>query len=134
MTTTLEPTIEDLFADGAHFDKAAAIQALKAVLIIQRESHDIYFKGEVKLTTEEKILAYALARKVLFSEKLADSAKISAQEISEKTGLKKGSVDPAFQSLKTSTLLIGSKKDYEIPNHHIDEVIKRLTHKITPSK
>ena len=127
-------TIEELFADGAHFDKEAAIKVLKSVLIIQRESHDIFFKGDVKLTTEEKILAYALARKVLFSEKLADSAKVSAQEISEKTGMKKGSVDPAFQALKGSTLLIGSKKDYEIPNHHIDEVIKRLSHKINLNK
>lgn len=126
-----ENTIEELFADGAHFDKAAAIKVLKAILIIQRESHDIYLKGEVKLTTEEKILAYSLARKVLYSEKLAESAKVSAQEISEKTGMKKGSVDPAFQVLKSDTFLIGSKKDYEIPNHHIDEVIKRLTQKIT---
>jgi len=59
---------------------------------------------------------------------------VSAQELSEKTGLKKGSVDPTFQSLKASTLLIGSKKDYEIPNHHIDEVIKRLTQKIASGK
>ena len=129
-----ESTIEELFADGAHFDKSAAIKALKAVLIIQRESHDIYFKGDVKLTTEEKILAYALARKVLFTEKLINSPMVSAQELSEKTGLKKGSVDPTFQSLKASTLLIGSKKDYEIPNHHIDEVIKRLTQKIASGK
>ncbi len=127
-----ESSIEELFSDGAHFDKAGAIKVLKAILIIQRDSHDIYFKSDIKLTTEEKILAYALARKVLVAEKMAASAKISAQEISERTGLKKGSVDPTFQALKTTAMLIGSGKEYEIPNHHIDEVIKRLSLKINP--
>jgi hypothetical protein len=77
------------------------------------------------VSAERKILAYGLAKSLLKRKGLVEEGTITAQEVYEKTGLKKGTVDPNFKRLKDASLLSG-KGAYEIPAYKIQEVIDEI--------
>lgn len=118
--------IDELFTDAGPFDLAAAAQALKAFVAIQRETHRIYLKGGQKLSVENKILAYTLAKKLLKMEERIEEEYVSAAEVHEATGIKKGSVDFTFKKLREAGILIGSGRRYELPHYQVNVVIERL--------
>lgn len=118
------PTIEDLFSDSGPFNEAEVVQALQPLITIQRSTNKIFFKG-VRLPADRKILAYGLAKKLLKERGLVDNGLITAQKVHESTGIKKGTVDPTFKSLKEGGFLVGKGK-YEIPAHKIQAVIQLL--------
>lgn len=118
--------IDELFTDAGPFDLAAAAQALKAFVAIQRETHRIYLKGGQKLSVENKILAYTLAKKLLKMEERIEEEYVSAAEVHEATGIKKGSVDFTFKKLREAGILIGSGSRYELPHYQVNVVIERL--------
>jgi hypothetical protein len=110
-------TIDALFSDTGPFDEESVIKALQRHVTIQRKTNRIYFK-ETRLSVGEKILAFGLAKKLLKSKSLLESDMLTAVEFQEATGIKKGSVDPAFKGLKDKGLLVG-KREYEIPTNKI---------------
>lgn len=118
-------TIEDLFSDSGPFDEAEVVKALHPFITIQKSTNSIFFKGE-KLSTTQKILAYGLAKKLLKSKGHVKSEMITAQEFHDKTGIKKGTIDPAFKTLKEKGLFVG-KGEYEIPIPKIQSAIAYLT-------
>ena len=118
--------IDELFTDAGPFDLAAAAQALKVFVAIQRETHRIYLKGGQKLSVENKILAYTLAKKLLKMEERIEEEYVSAAEVHEATGIKKGSVDFTFKKLREAGILIGSGSRYELPHYQVNVVIERL--------
>jgi hypothetical protein len=125
--------IEQLFTDTSSIDEKKAVEALKPVITIQRDSKEIYFKDDQKLTMEDRVLVYGLAKKLLKMRDFIDNEIISAGEFYRKTGFKKGSIDPAFKSLK-GKFLFGKGKNYEIPNYKVNEIIKRLLAKFKIDK
>ena len=127
-TDSKKSFLEDLYTDSDGFDPARAEHALRGVLNgIQRETHKVFFKTELKLKAEDQILAYALMKKVLKAAGAEEKSSVSGKEIKERTGLKAGTVDAAIKKLKdTDNLLLGSGSNYEIPAHKTDVVIERL--------
>ncbi len=123
---TKKTPIEELYTDAGPFDQAAAAQALKPFVAIQRETHRIYLKGAQKLSVEGKILAYTLAKKLLKMEGRIEEEYVSAAEVNEATGIKKGSVDSAFKKLREAGMLIGSGSRYELPHYQVNVVTERL--------
>jgi len=121
--------IEELFTDSLPINEKDVVEALKPFIIIQRSSKEIFLKNEQKLTVEDKILAYGLAKKLLKMHGYIENETISASEVHKKTGIKKGSVDSAFKSLREK-FLFGKGKSYEIPNYKVSEIIKRLQKKL----
>lgn len=122
-------SIEELFSDAQPVDEKAAVRALRAFITIQREGRDIYFRNTQHLTSDDAVLAYGLAKKLLKMKGLVEQESISANEVHKKTGIKKGTVDPAFKRLRKQGLLVGAGTSYEIPNYKADEVVKRLLSK-----
>ena len=120
--------IEELFTDALPVDEKEIVEALKPVVTIQRNSKEIFLKNEKKLTVEDKILAYGLAKKLLKMLGYGETEIISASEVYEKTGIKKGSIDFAFKSLR-GNFLFGKRKSYEIPNYKVNEIVKRFQEK-----
>ena len=102
-----------------------AAQALKPFVVIQNETHQIYLKGERKLPVETKILAYALAKKLLAMEGRIEEEYVSALEVHETTGMKKGSVDSAFKKLREEGILVGGGRRYEVPHYMVPIVVGR---------
>ena len=119
-----EHTIDDLYTDSGPFDESEAVKALLPLVTIQKSTNHIYFKG-TKLSAEQKIIAYGLAKKLLKSKSAIETEFITALEIHKKTGIKKGTIDPSFKSLKEKGLLVGKRK-YEIPTHKIHSAISFL--------
>ena len=117
-------TIEDLFSDSGAFDETEVVKALQLHVTIQRSTNRIFLK-DTGLSIDRKILAYGLAKKLLFSKQIIESEMVSAQEFHAFTGIKKGSVDPAFKLLKEKGYLVG-KGEYEIPTHKISTIIEML--------
>jgi len=122
--TSKTSTIDVLFSDSGPFDEAEVIEALRTHITIQRSTNRIYFKNS-GLTTDRKILAYGLAKKLLTSKGIQETEMITAQEFHSATGIKKGTIDPAFKILKDKGLLVG-KGQYEIPTDKISSVIELL--------
>jgi|GEM_PF-1057150 len=121
-------TIEALFSDSGPFDEEAAVRALLPFIVIQKPDYEIFFK-DAKLSAERKILAYGLAKNLLHRKGLIEDGAITALEVYEKTGLKKGTVDPNFKRLKDAGLLSG-KGAYEIPAYKIQEVIDTINKEV----
>jgi hypothetical protein len=125
--TATQHTLEDLFSDAGPFDESAVVKAIMPFITIQKNTNEVFFK-ESDLTVDERILVYGLTKKLLKTKGVIENDLITALEFHKKTGIKKGSVDPMFKKLKDSGVLVG-KKEYEIPNHKVSEIIKLITKK-----
>lgn len=126
MTNKKSP-IEELFSDTGPVDVEEAVKILKPLIQVQRESNEIHLtEAGNKETGINKILTYALGKKILKLEKITESENFSAKEVSEKLGLKKGSVDYYFNSLRGHGLILGSGSRYSIPNAKVSEILNRL--------
>lgn len=123
--TDKKHTIEDLFSDSGAFDEAEVVKAIQPFITIQKTTNEIYFKGNTQ-TTEQRILTYGLAKKLLSTKGLIEGDKISALEVHKKTGIKKGSIDPTFKKLKDDGFLVG-KSEYEIPTPKVSDVISIIS-------
>lgn len=121
--------IEKLFTDAGLINEKEVVEILEFFVLIQRQTKDIFLKNVERLTIEEKIITYALAKKLLKIRGYIDNDIISASEIYKKIGIKKGSVDYAFKRLRENGLLIGRGRSYELPNHKVDEIVKKLKSK-----
>jgi hypothetical protein len=119
--------LEGLYTDSGGFDRERVATALKAVLTIQRGEHTVFFNKEVNLKAEDKILAYALVKKLLKTESVVDVSSVSGKELKKQTDVKAGTVDATIKKLKeVDGLLVGSGSSYEIPAHKVETVIERL--------
>ena len=127
--TATQHTLNDLFSDAGPFDESATVKAIMPFITIQKNTNEIFFKGS-DLTVDERILVYGLTKKLLKTNGAIESELLTALEFHKKTRTKKGSVDPMFKKLKDSGMLVG-KKEYEIPNHKISEIIKLITKKVS---
>ncbi len=117
-------TIDDLFSDSGPFDEATVVETLKPFITIQKSTNEIFFKDNSS-TAEQRILLYGLAKKLLKAKGLIGSEMITAQEVHNKTGIKKGTIDPTFKRLKESGYLVG-KGEYEIPTPKVADAVKLL--------
>ena len=122
--TNKPDALDALFSDGGAFDEGEAVKALQPHLTIQRSTNKIFFK-ESSLSVAKKILAYALAKKLLMSRKLISSDLITAIEFQEATGINKNTIDPSFKTLKDKGFLVGKLK-YELSAHKIPTIIQML--------
>ena len=119
--TDRKHTIDDLFSDSGPFDEAEVVKAIQPFVTIQKATNDIFFKSSTQ-KTEQRILTYGLAKKLLNMKGLVETDKITAVEVHNKTGIKKGTIDPTFKKLKGDGYLVG-KSEYEIPVSKISDVI-----------
>ncbi len=126
--------LEGLYTDSGGFDRERVAQVLKLLLTIQREEHTVFFKKEANLKEEDKVLAYALLKKLLKNEGAAETGTVSGKEVKDQTGVKAGTVDAAMKKLKEDCLLVGSGSNYEIPTHQVEKIVDRLAKCGQPKK
>jgi len=122
--TPSKPTLDDLFTDAGPFDEAAVVETLKPFITIQKSTNQIFFK-DTSPTAEQRILLYGLAKKLLKAKSLIDNEMITAAEVHQQTGLKKGTIDPTFKKLKEGGFLVG-KGEYEIPTPRVSDALEAL--------
>lgn len=118
-------TIEDLFTDSQPINEEEIVQILKQILVVERDNNQVHFLDQKSLKMEEKILAYGLAKKLLKIKGVIQEEEFSASQFRNETGLKKGSIDPAFSNLKDK-YIAGKNKSYKVINYKINEILKML--------
>ena len=117
--------LEGLLVSGKEVDKKLVAEILVPYLRIDKETCDIRpLSSWSDLKTNIKILLYLIARKAMVAKGLPLSEeRASATEIMQKTGLKKGTVNPALRNLFKARVIEQSKdKKYYIPNHALEKV------------
>lgn len=124
-------TIDDLFSDSGPFNEGEVVKTLQPLLTIQKGSNAIFFK-DMKLSVEQRILSYGLAKKLLKAKGKIESELMTAVDLSKEMSIKKGTIDPVLKKLREKGFLLG-KKEKEIPNQKINEIIKLLKTSIVGS-
>ncbi len=117
-------TMDTLFSDSGAFDEEEVIRTLHNHITIQRSTNRIFLKDS-PLSVDKKILAYGLAKKLLKIKDIIEDEFITAQEFHKTTGIKKGTIDPAFKVLKDKGFLVG-KREYEIPTNKVASIVQKL--------
>jgi len=117
--------LESLLVSGKEMDAKLVTEILKPYLKIEKETNDIRPSSSwTGLKSNVKILLYLIARKAMVALGLPLSEEAaSATEIMQKTGMKKGTVNPALRVLFGDGLIKQTEdKKYYVPNVAIEEV------------
>ena len=117
--------LEILLVSGKEIDKKLVAEILAPYLRIDKETCDIRpLSSWSGLKANIKILLYLIARKAMVALNLPLSEeRASATEIMQKTGMKKGTVNPALRVLFEDRVIAQFEdKKYYVPNHAIERV------------
>ena len=128
--------LESLLVNGKEMDKKLVAEILAPYLRIDKETCDIRpLSSWSGLKANIKILLYLIARKAMVAKNLPLSEeRASATEIMQKTGMKKGTVNPALRVLFNDRVIEQSEdKKYYVPNYAIEKV-KAIINEILVNK
>lgn len=117
--------LESLLVSGRELDKKLVAEILKPHLRIDKETCDIRpLSSWSDLKANTKILLYLVARKAMVALGLPlPEERASATEIMQKTGMKKGTVNPALRNLFEDKVIEQCEdRKYYIPNYAIEKV------------
>ncbi len=119
--------IEDLFSDTGPVDIKAVVEALKPLMQVQRGKNEIHLTelGNEAIVSN-KILIYALGKKILKMESIIETEEFSAKEVFDNLGLKKGTIDFNFNLLRERGFILGSGSSYVIPNAKVSAIVNIL--------
>jgi len=117
--------LESLLVSGKEIDKKLVAEMLEPYIRIDRETCDIRpLSSWSDLKANIKVLLYLIARKAMVALGLPlPEERASATEIMQKTGMRKGTVNPALRDLFKDRVLEQSEdRKYYVPNHAIEKV------------
>ena len=118
--------LESLLVSGREIDKKLVREILSPFLRIDKETCDIRpLSSWNDLRAKTRILLYLIARKAMVALGLPlTEERASATEIMQKTGMRKGTVNPALRSLLEDDRLLEQSEDrkYHVPNYAIERV------------
>jgi DNA-binding transcriptional ArsR family regulator len=112
--------LESLLVSGKELDKKLVAEILEPHLRIDKETCDIRpLSSWDSLKANIKIVLYLIARKAMVALDLPlPEERASATEIMQKTGLKKGTVNPALRKLFEDRIIAQSEdRKYFVPNY-----------------
>ena len=115
-----------LLVSGKEMDEKLVSEILKPFLRIDKDTCDIRpLSSWSDLKAKTRILLYLIGRKAMVALDLPlAEEKASATEIMQKTGMRKGTVNPALRSLLEDDRLLEQSGDrkYYVPNFAIERV------------
>jgi len=118
--------LESLLVSGKEMDKKLVAEILEPYLRIDKETCDIRpLSSWNDLKAKIRILLYLIARKAMVALGLPlAEERASATEIMQKTGMRKGTVNPALRSLLEDDRLLEQSEDkkYQVPNYAMEKV------------
>ena len=122
-------TIDDLYTDGAMFNQETVLHMLKDRIVFTQEDKIIFLIDPKKLKAKNRILIYALAKKVLKANQKIEDEIITNAEIKENTQLNRNTVAGTLKRLKDENILVRSQSGYKIPVFKVEEVLRLLNDK-----
>lgn len=115
---------DDVFVDEDEMNEELIGSILKDRINIGNEGGKLYFReGFSELSSAAQKLAVVLtARKAAAQEGVIDKEEIGPSGLTEKTGLKKGTVDSALKTLRDKNLAKSDDGSYHVPNPNLRDV------------
>ena len=125
--------LNELFTDlVSQVDPTVLTALVKPYLRINRDTKNVIFtpKG-MKLTANNKIILFVLARKVMYILKEVESEMIAPREIKDELGINipAGTIDAGLKRLSEKGPLKGQDAKYYIPDFNfsqVEEIFRKL--------
>lgn len=119
-------TIDDLYSDSGTFNQKDVLLMLKDKIVFSRENEIVFNIDPIKLKTQNAILLYALAKKILKTNQKIEDEVITYSEVAKKTRINKNTIGVGIKRLKDKNILMKSGTGYEIPVFKIEEVLELI--------
>ncbi len=116
--------LEDLYTDDSLINESEISTSIHSIVAIHRETKKILIKSDEHSNTQ-KIVAYALAKKLLHSKDEKYIEGVTVSEIIRELGFKRGTADGEMGKLRKMGIFIQIDKEvgYEIPMYKIKEAL-----------
>ena len=125
--------LEDLVISGEELDKKLVAEILAPYVKLDKDKCGIRpTEGWVTLSEEQKILIYLLARKAMLALNFELTVKgVTAGEVVQETGVKKGTAHPALRKLLLADRFLEQSQDgrYSVTNYAIPQIKSMLSEK-----
>ncbi|RZH67991.1 hypothetical protein [Natrinema altunense] len=120
-------TFEDLLVDEQKLNENLLTETLIEYIRIGDESGDIVPQEEFEdLTNQEKVVVVLLVQHALEGLDKTEKEFLSPTDISEQSGVKKGSVYPAVRELDDEDIAQNKEGEYRIPTHNLEAAKRHL--------
>ena len=124
-----QSTFDDLLIDEEEVSETLLTETLINYIRIGDESGSIVPQDAYEdLTNREKVVIILLAQHALKGLDMADKQWLTPSEISERSGIKKGSVYPAVRELDDKGIVDNNDGSYQIPTHSLETAKRHITH------
>lgn len=125
--------LEDLVVSGEELDQKLVAEILEPYLRLDKDKCGIRpTEGWLRLSEEQKILVYLLARKAMVALNFGLTAEgATASEVVQETGVKKGTAHPALRKLLLVDRFLEQSQDgrYSVTNYAIPQIKSMLSEK-----
>ncbi len=120
--------LDELFTDSlSQIEPTKLATLLKPFIRISRENNRILFTSDgMKITSNKKIILFALARKALHIQGIIESETVSPKEVKEELGknIPAGTIDAALKRLSDNGPLKNQEGKYFIPDFNFSQVLE----------
>lgn len=122
-----QSTFEDLLIDEDDLNEDLLVETVGKYVKIGKDSGNLHPEGPYEdLTAARKIVVALLAQKARFELDLADAEWLGPSEISELTGVKKGTVYPKVRELENMNIIRGDDGQYKLPPVNVERAKEYL--------
>lgn len=120
-------TFEDLLVDEQELSESLLTETLIEYIRIGDETGNIVPQEEFEdLTNQEKVVVVLLVQHALEGLDKTEKEFLTPTEISERSGVKKGSVYPAVRELDDADIAQNRDGAYRIPTHNLEAAKRHL--------
>jgi len=116
--------LDKLFVSNEELNKEILFEILDGKVKIT-EDKDVILIGE--LSHLEKILIYALSKKVMFVKGMEETDLVGPAEVSEKIGLASGTSKVYVRKLQKMGFFLGKGGKYSVPNFALEKIKEFLS-------
>jgi DNA-binding MarR family transcriptional regulator len=117
-----QKTLENLLVDEQEMSEEILHDLLSNYVRIGKQSGDLIPQQPFRdLTAKQKSIIVLLSQRARSQLEMVDSEWISPSEISEQSGIKKGTVYPTVRELENEGLVENEDGNYRVPAHGLDK-------------
>jgi hypothetical protein len=125
--------LDELFTDsGSQIEPTAIASLMKPYIRINRDTHRVIFTpAGMKLTANNKIILFILAKKVIFIRGITTTEAVAPKEVKAELGknIPSGTIDAALKRLSEKGPIKGLDGRYFIPDFffpQVEEIFNKL--------
>lgn len=123
-----QSTLEDLLVDEEELNEELLAETVGRYVGIGKDSGDLIPNEKyTELNSKEKVVVALLAQKARYELDMAEEEWLTPSEISEVSGVKKGTVYPVVRDLSDEGVIRDEDGEYVIPSVKIEKAKEYLS-------